>query len=185
MTEIHEEHQGRGLFRSFRGIGWSEGKGDGPDKNNPKNTRERGGLSSNFRAKERRSVLGFPVSNTGVAIVGRKEVNGRGLTRGSGFVNGLGFTKQGRSEPKGELSKMPYYVQTGLSNDKAISTSDGLQLDIALINGVSLAKEMKIEPPMGGLSRRKRKKRMAFKILQEKSTIPVCDIGIDARRQPG
>ncbi len=185
MTDIHGHSREKGLFKRF--LGWLriDNGAVARDHIDPNVKNEWGGLSRYIRSPNRRSITGLSISNTSDWFAGGPEVNGHGLTHGIGFINGLGFTKPSTSEAKGDLSMMPYYTQTGMSNDKSPDNSDGLQLDIALINGVAMAKEVMVEPPKSRLSRKKRKARLVFEALQKKSSIPVNEIGNHARSSAG
>ena len=185
MTDIYGHPQEHSLYKRFLGRIRTDHDAVAQEHNDPDVKKERGGLSSYIRGPNRRSITELSISDPGDLFAGGPEVNGHGLTHGIGFINGLGFTKQGTSEPKGELSKMPYYTPTSMSNDKSPDNSNGLQLDIALINGVALVKGVMVEPPKSRLSRKKRKKRLVFEALQKKSAIPVNEIGNHPRSSAG
>ncbi len=185
MTDVHGHSQEQGLYRRLLGRLKTDHAAFAREPNDPDVKKGRGGLSSYIRGTDRRSMTELTISDPGDLFAGGPEVNGHGFTHGVGFINGLGFTKQGTSEVKGELSKMPFYTRTGLSNDKSPDNSTGLQMDLALINGLAVAKEVMVEPPKGRLSRKKRKKRLTFEVLQKKSAIPVNEIGNHPRSSDG
>jgi hypothetical protein len=185
MMDIHGHSQDKGPFKRFPGRARADHKAFAREHRDPEVTKERRGLSSYFRATNRMSITELSISDPGDRYAGGPEVNGRGLTHGIGFVNGLGFTKQSTSDAKGELSKLPYYTQTGMSNEKSPGNSSGLQFDTALINGLAMAKGGMVEPPKGRLNRKKRKKRLAFEALQKKSAVSVSEIVDHARSVAG
>ncbi len=185
MTDIHGHSPEYGLYRRILGRLRADHEAIAREPCDPDVKKGRSGLSRYFKGTNRRSITELTIQDPGDLFAGGPEVNGNGFTHGVGFVNGLGFTNQGTSEVTGELSKMPFYAQNGLSNDKSPNNSNGLQLDLALINGMAVAKDVVVEPPKGRLRRKKRKKRLAFEALQKKSAIPINEIGNQALSSDG